>query len=127
MSRTMIYTPKQMELLIFIQHFIETKGYAPTYSEIGDHLGVKSVTAWEHLNALIKKGAVGKRKYESRGIYIRDPNYQPVKTIRNKILALIAKGDQEFIKFLLETADGIRERELATSTHTTSVAGNPDN
>lgn len=127
MSSPVTYTPKQVELLEFIQQFVETKGYSPTYSEIGDHFGINSVTAWEHLNALIKKGAVAKKKYESRGIYIRDPSYQPVMTIRNKILALIEKGDQKFIEFLLETADEIREGQLKSSAHNAGGATSPHN
>lgn len=103
------YTPRQVQVLEFIQQFIEKNGYSPTYSEIGDEFGVASVTAWETVNNLIKKRALDKKKHDSRGIYIKDVNYQPVPKIRNQILALVQRGDQEFIEFLLETADGIRE------------------
>lgn len=126
MDKQIAYTPKQLEVLVFIQQFIETKGNSPTYSEIGDHFGITSVSAWETLNALIKKGAVDKKKYEPRGLYIRDPKYQPVMTIRNKILALIEKGDRKFIEFLLETADGIREGKIPAPAHSQSGAGSSD-
>ncbi len=103
------YTPRQVQVMEFVQNFIERQGYSPTYSEIGDHFEVTSVTAWEIVNTLVKKGALDKKKHDSRGIYIKDVNFQPVPKIRNQILALVQRGDQKFIEFLLETADGIRE------------------
>jgi SOS-response transcriptional repressor LexA len=108
MANPISYTPKQLKLLKFIKEFIEKNEFAPTYSEIGDHFSITSVSAWENVNALVKKGAVNRKKSESRGIYIRDPKYQPVIRIENKVLEMVEKGDPKFIAFILETADAIR-------------------
>ena len=114
MAAPITYTPKQVELLKFIKSFIEKNEFAPTYSEIGDNFHITSVSAWENVNALIKKGAVNRKKYDSRGIYIKDPKYQPVIRIENKVLELVEKGDPKFLAFILETADAIRSK-AATS------------
>ena len=35
-------------ILIFIRGYVEFHGYAPTYKEIGEHIGIKSKSAVRH-------------------------------------------------------------------------------
>lgn len=50
-------TPKQKEILEFIDKFISDNDYAPSYREIADHFGFSSVaTVAEHINNLKNKG-----------------------------------------------------------------------
>jgi len=50
-------TKKQKEILEFISKFIDEKGYAPSYREIGEGFGLSSVaTVAEHVNTLRDKG-----------------------------------------------------------------------
>jgi len=51
-------TPKQLRIFEFIRKHRATKGYSPTMQEIADSLGVTKVTVFEHVEALIKKGAL---------------------------------------------------------------------
>lgn len=56
-------TPKQLRILKMIRDWRVAYGYSPTMQEIADEIGVSKVTVFEHVEALIKKGAL-----------IRDPN-----------------------------------------------------
>ena len=51
-------TIKQQDLLDFIGDFTNTMHMSPTIYEIAAHLGVRPSTAFVHLHALCKKGAV---------------------------------------------------------------------
>ena len=55
-SKQTLY-PRQRQVLGFIEEFIAQQGYAPTLTEIQDHLGVNSLsTVHEHLIKLEQKG-----------------------------------------------------------------------
>jgi repressor LexA len=55
-------TKKQHEVLTFIGSYADTHGYAPTYSEIGDAMGIVSKGAVsKHIQALERDGFVAKR------------------------------------------------------------------
>jgi len=50
-------TPKQKQILDFIESFIEDNGYAPSYREIAENFGFASVaTVAEHIDNLRQKG-----------------------------------------------------------------------
>ena len=66
-------TPRQSEILSFLQDFIETTGMPPTRAEIARELGFKSVNAAEeHLRALQRKGVIELVPGASRGIQLKD-------------------------------------------------------
>lgn len=70
-------TPKQLRVLDYIREQRESNGFSPTMQEIADHLGVSKVTVFEHIEALIAKGAL-----------VRDPN-------KARSLSLPAEDDSE--------------------------------
>lgn len=64
-------TPRQQEVLRFIQDFVQEHGLPPTRSEIARALGFRSANAAEdHLRALERKGVIGLRAGASRGIRV---------------------------------------------------------
>ena len=66
-------TPRQSEILSFLQEFIEQSGMPPTRAEIARALGFKSVNAAEeHLRALQRKGVIDLIPGASRGIRLKD-------------------------------------------------------
>ena len=66
-------TPRQSEILSFLQDCIETTGMPPTRAEIARELGFKSVNAAEeHLRALQRKGVIELVPGTSRGIRLKD-------------------------------------------------------
>lgn len=62
---------KQRELLSFIEGFIKTNGYGPSYREIMNALQYRSVsTVATHVDNLIKKGHLRKRDYSARSLEV---------------------------------------------------------
>ena len=62
-------TPRQAQILQFIQDHMESTGYPPTRAEISRELGFRSANAAEeHLKALMKKGVIEILPGTSRGI-----------------------------------------------------------
>ena len=72
------YTKKQRALLEFASKFCRTHGVPPTLEEIGNHFKVSRVTAFQHLRALERRGAVRRREREARSLEILDPTYRPI-------------------------------------------------
>lgn len=60
---------KQRELLHFIENFIVVHGYGPSYREIMNGAGYRSVsTVAVHVDNLIKRGHLRKRDYSARSL-----------------------------------------------------------
>lgn len=71
---------KQRELLSFLDAFIKTNGYGPSYREVMNALNYKSVsTVATHIDNLIKKGHVRKRDYSARSLEVVATADKPVK------------------------------------------------
>ena len=85
---------RQKQILKFIREYIVKYGYSPTLGEIAEAMGVSSLaTVHEHLQALVKKGAIRKFEGAVRGIEVTDP--EPVvalKEIELPLLGFIAAG-----------------------------------
>ncbi len=64
-------TPRQLEILKFIRDCRLRCGYSPTMQEIGNHLNLTKVTAYEHVVALEKKGLVQRGpKHKARSLRV---------------------------------------------------------
>lgn len=70
-------TPKQLRIFELIRQHRIHKGYSPTMQEIADSLGVTKVTVFEHVEALIKKGALIRDANKSRSLSIADDALLP--------------------------------------------------
>ncbi|HEY4369168.1 MAG TPA: transcriptional repressor LexA [Steroidobacteraceae bacterium] len=80
-----ILTPKQLEVLAFIQHFMQTHELPPTRGEIAQGLGLRNRQGIDqHLRALETKGAIELRPGISRGIRLRDESTHSQHEARNK-------------------------------------------
>ncbi|MBI2449603.1 hypothetical protein HYV49_04880 [Candidatus Pacearchaeota archaeon] len=69
------YTPKQLEMMKFIQNYRGSKGFSPTLEEMAQNFDVTKITIWEHLNQLEKKGVVKRDKNKQRSIIPLDPRF----------------------------------------------------
>jgi repressor LexA len=66
-------TPRQRQVLHYIQESLAEHGLPPTRAEIAEALGFKSANAAEeHLRALQRKGVLDLRPGASRGIQLKD-------------------------------------------------------
>ena len=69
----MYLTPKQLEVLQKIRDYILENGYAPTLQELSETLSVSTVTVFEHVRALERKGALRREKHKTRAIELTEP------------------------------------------------------
>lgn len=66
-------TKRQSELLDFIQDFIKTRRYSPSYREIMNHFQFSSLgTVYRHVKVLQRKGVLSGEKYGGRAINIAE-------------------------------------------------------
>jgi len=74
-------TPKQLKILQLIRDHRFAHGYSPTMQELADEIGVSKVTVFEHVEALIKKGALRRDPNKARSLeltsLVRLPDERP--------------------------------------------------
>lgn len=64
-------TTRQREVLAFVRHFTESRGFPPTMREIGVHFGMSSTNAVnDHLDALERRGLVVRYDYQARSVRV---------------------------------------------------------
>ncbi|RMD66099.1 MAG: transcriptional repressor LexA [Planctomycetota bacterium] len=63
-------TPKQLRILQLIRQSRLERGYSPTMQELADALGVSKVTVFEHVEALLRKGALTRQPHKARSLAI---------------------------------------------------------
>lgn len=88
------FTPKQLRILQLIRDWRIRLGYSPTMQELADELGVSKVTVFEHVEALIKKGALVREPNKVRSLSIAEGFGLPDETrpLRFPLLGRIAAG-----------------------------------
>ena len=109
-------TPRQLQILTKIRDYRVTKGYSPTMQQLADELGVSKVTVFEHVEALIKKGALHRDPNKARSLRL-SPNLQlpdEQKSTRLPFVGTIAAGSPIEA---VEQREHIDLEELFTSPH----------
>ena len=87
-------TPKQLRIVQLIRGHRLAHGYSPTMQELAQELGVSKVTVFEHVEALIKKGALRRQPNKARSLSICDdaPVPDEVQPLRFPLVGKIAAG-----------------------------------
>lgn len=87
-------TPKQLRILKLIRDWRVRFGYSPTMQELADEIGVSKVTVFEHVEALIKKGALVREANKARSLSIADGIAVPdeARPLRFPLVGRIAAG-----------------------------------
>lgn len=103
-------TKKQHELLQYIDSFIKSHDYAPSYREIMRALDYKSVsTVAVHVNGLITKGILVKKDNSARSIRLVSAAKQPpehIAWLRSEIeKRRFDKGDKNEVEALEKALD----------------------
>lgn len=90
----MNYTPKQLRILQLIRDYRVAHGYSPTMQELADELQVSKVTVFEHVEALIRKGALEREPNKARSLTITDLAALPdeAKPLSFPLIGRIAAG-----------------------------------
>jgi repressor LexA len=88
-------TPKQLRILQLIRDWRVRRGYSPTMQELADEIGVSKVTVFEHVEALIKKGALIREPNKARSLSIADGVAVPDESrpLRFPLVGKIAAGN----------------------------------
>lgn len=88
-------TPKQLKILQLIRDWRVRRGYSPTMQELADEIGVSKVTVFEHVEALIKKGALVREPNKARSLSIADGIAVPdeARPLRFPLVGKIAAGN----------------------------------
>lgn len=87
-------TPKQLHILTRIRDLRIARGYSPTMQELADELKVSKVTVFEHVEALIKKGALSRKANKARSLEVNPEIDMPHEERRTRIpmVGTIAAG-----------------------------------
>ncbi len=87
-------TPKQLRILSLIRDWRIRFGYSPTMQELADEIGVSKVTVFEHVEALIKKGALIREANKARSLSIAEGVAVPDESrpLRFPLVGKIAAG-----------------------------------
>ena len=87
-------TPRQAEILAYIDQYSEIQGYAPTLQEIGERFGLSSVaTVHKHISHLIEKGyLIRGRRNTSRDLEVVDQRSGEDRLVRIPLLGTVAAG-----------------------------------
>lgn len=70
-------TPKQLKVLRIVRDTRKRMGYSPTMQEIADELRVSKVTVFEHVEALIEKGALQRDANKARSLTVSPEVFLP--------------------------------------------------
>ncbi|MCA9292617.1 MAG: transcriptional repressor LexA [Phycisphaerales bacterium] len=65
-------TPRQLKIMQLIRESRLERGYSPTMQELAAELSVSKVTVFEHVEALIRKGALKREANKARSLSIAD-------------------------------------------------------
>jgi len=95
----MALTKRQREIYDFISSFVQSKGYSPSFEEIGSGMGLRSLaTVHKHITNLERKGLLKRDYNRSRSIDllpvkgIPRARPKPAETLRLPLLGRIAAG-----------------------------------
>lgn len=71
-------TPKQQNVLEFIQNFLSTHGYSPSFEEVRGHLGASSVNSAKHfVDQLMEKGYLKRPKEKNQSRFLQPTRHTP--------------------------------------------------
>lgn len=87
-------TPKQLRILQLIRDWRVRRGFSPTMQELANEIGVSKVTVFEHVEALIKKGALVRVPNKARSLSIAEGTAVPDESrpLRFPLVGKIAAG-----------------------------------
>lgn len=92
-------TPRQSQVLAFVEDYQEEHGSSPTLQEICDHFHFRSLSsAQEHLRLIEQKGFLTKKPHSSRSIRIvrQEPSIDPSQIVTVPLVGKIAAGAPTF-------------------------------
>lgn len=91
-------TKKQALIIDFIKDYIARQGESPSYREIMSALGLSSVSAVaEHIDNLVKKGALRKVPGTARSLEVVDMSYPETTALFSQSLINASASEKEIL------------------------------
>jgi len=91
-------TKKQALIIDFIKDYTSRKGESPSYREIMSALGLSSVSAVaEHIDNLVKKGALKKSPGTARSLEVVDLSYPETTELFWRVLATATPEEHQIL------------------------------
>lgn len=91
-------TKKQALIIDFIKEFTARQGESPSYREIMTALGLSSVSAVaEHIDNLVKKGAIKKTPGAARSLEVIDLSYPETTALFRQTIAHATLDEREIL------------------------------
>lgn len=92
---TLELTPRQQNILDFVQEFSQTNGFPPSIREIGEFFGIRSTNGVsDHLRALERKGFLSRTGHLSRSLQVVGNHPQEPRIVPDASLAVDSLGDE---------------------------------
>ncbi len=92
-------TKKQSIIIDFINDFTSARGISPSYREIMAALGLSSVSAVaEHIDNLVKKGALRKVPGTARSLEIIDTSYPETTELIQRYLTFVSPKEAKILR-----------------------------
>ncbi|MCX8013411.1 MAG: transcriptional repressor LexA [Rectinema sp.] len=109
-------TPRQKEILIFIEEYIRDNNYPPTVRETAKAFSISVKGAYDHLKALEKKGHIKTSEKRSRSIELIVPPRGDTPVVQIPLLGEIAAGkpifaDENFERTILVPSELITNHQ----------------
>ncbi len=89
-------TERQQAVLQFLESHISEHSYPPTMREIGEHFGISSKGAHDHITALKRKGCLKTVENRSRVIELVGKSHPAPASVEVPILGFVAAGKPIF-------------------------------
>jgi repressor LexA len=70
-------TARQQAILDFINEYVDENGFPPSVREIGRKFGIYPATVQDHISALERKGALQKKRFQSRTLSVPASSRRP--------------------------------------------------
>ncbi|MFO0916671.1 MAG: transcriptional repressor LexA [Pirellulales bacterium] len=90
-------TAAQRQTLQELQHFIASRKFPPTMTELGDRLGIAAASAHQLVKQLERKGYVSREARKARSLsVVRAPEDRPAKLVAIPLVGSVAAGPALF-------------------------------
>lgn len=124
----MALTRRQKEVLDFLVNFIQTKGYSPSYEEVGEGLQLTSLaTVHKHISGLQGKGYLNRGFNQSRSLEISQQYLKQLAAQKSKSTVAERSAPELTVPLLGKIAAGqpVETYAQGEQLHFSDFAGNP--
>lgn len=110
-------TPRQAQTFRFLVSYHDRHGFAPTVREVAAHLGITVKGAYDHLQALQRKGYIDRSRRRSRAITINRRDAEESETVDVPVLGTVVAGQPLLAEENLDGTYPLARSSLGSGEH----------